>query len=143
MLKLSSGLFSNVIHNTTVKCSSLEINVFQPPVGQSCGKFAGPFLSFGIGALYNPNATSNCKYCRFSTGDQYLKTLDFNWSHRWRNFGFMWAYILFNVGMLCFVTWIPRELRKRAVARGRRAARKSSSAQVKQPVAKGGTRAEE
>ena len=117
ILMLNRGLFSNVIHDTTVVCSPLEINVFQPPAGNTCGQFAGPFLSFGIGALYNPNATSDCQYCRFSTGDEYLRTLDFDWSHRWRNIGFMWLYVLFNVGMMCFVTWLPRMLMGRAVRR--------------------------
>ncbi len=140
MLNLSSGLFSNVIHDTAVTCTSLETNIFQPPAGKTCSQFAGPFISFGIGALYNPNATSNCEYCRFSTGDQYLKTLDMNWSHRWRNFGLMWVYVLFNVGMLCFVTWIPRVLRKRTVMRrwGAMGNGVGVRAQVEQPVAAGG-----
>jgi ATP-binding cassette, subfamily G (WHITE), member 2, SNQ2 len=89
ILELSRELLSNVIHNTTVTCNRLEINIFQPPLGKTCGQLAGPFLSFGIGALYNQNATANCEYCRFSTWDQYLKMLNFSWSHRWRILGFM------------------------------------------------------
>jgi ATP-binding cassette subfamily G (WHITE) protein 2 (SNQ2) len=66
----------------------------------------------GFGDLYNPQATSNCQYCRYSTGDEYLKTLDISWNDRWRNFGFMWAYVCFNVGMIVLVTYIPRAVRK-------------------------------
>jgi ABC-type multidrug transport system permease subunit len=133
ILTPSRGLFSNVIHDTAVTCAPLEINIFQPPAGQTCGQFAGPFVSFGIGALYNPNATKNCEYCRFSTGDQYLKTLDMNWSHRWRNFGFLWVYVLFNIGMMCFVTWLPRQLRRRAARRVGKAAGKGLGAQQEPP----------
>ena len=107
-----SGPFSNVLHDTTVQCSPLEINIFQPPQGQTCGEFAGPFLSTGFGALYNPKATANCQYCRYSTGDEYLKTLDISWNDRWRNFGFMWAYVCFNIGMIILITFIPRFLRQ-------------------------------
>jgi len=108
-----SGLLSNVLHDTVVTCTALETNIFQPPAGQTCGQFLGPFLKIGFGALYNPNATTNCEYCRYSTGDQYLATLDYNWGDRWRNFGLIWVYVFFNLGMLLLVAGIPRVLRKR------------------------------
>ena len=49
------------------------------------------------GFLNNPNATTNCQYCRFNVGDEYLATLGIKYSYRWRNIGFICAYILFNV----------------------------------------------
>ena len=107
-----SGLFSNVLHDTTVRCNQVEVNIFQPPQGKTCGQFAGPFLSMGSGALYNPQDTANCQYCRYSTGDEYLKTLNINWKDRWRNFGFMWAYVCFNLGMIVLATYIPRGIRQ-------------------------------
>jgi ABC-type multidrug transport system permease subunit len=104
---------SNVLHDTVVTCTPLETNIFQPPQGQTCGQFLGPFLKIGFGALYNPNATANCEYCRYSTGDQYLVTLDYNWGDRWRNFGLIWVYVFFNLGMLLLVMGVPRVLRQR------------------------------
>ncbi|KAE8443953.1 hypothetical protein EG329_001177 [Mollisiaceae sp. DMI_Dod_QoI] len=100
---LVDGLFSNTIHLTTVHCTPSEINLFQPPPNTTCGTFTAPFLLYGSGALYNPSATKDCQYCRYSTGDQYLGTLDMRWGARWRNFAVMWAYVGFNLGGLLLV----------------------------------------
>ncbi|KAH8684346.1 putative ABC multidrug transporter [Tricladium varicosporioides] len=108
---LVEGLFTTVLHNTTVTCTSRELNILQPPSAMSCGQFMTPFLSLGIGTIYNPNATSDCEFCRYKDGDQYLKGLSMSWDHRWRDFGFMWAYVAFNVGMILVVAWLPRWLR--------------------------------
>jgi ATP-binding cassette subfamily G (WHITE) protein 2 (SNQ2) len=92
---LIGGLTSNVISGTTVNCSGTELNIFNPPSGQTCQQFAGSFLEFS-GKLLNPNATSSCEYCRYSVGDQYLRTLNMSFDDRWRNLGFICAYVIFN-----------------------------------------------
>ncbi|MEI4867113.1 hypothetical protein, partial [Klebsiella pneumoniae] len=38
-----------------------------------------------------------CGICPYSSGDQYLQTLNMSFSHRWRDLGFMFAYIAFNI----------------------------------------------
>jgi len=80
-------------------------------------------LTYGSGALYNPTATESCEYCRYGTGDDYLKTLAVGWGGRWRDFGVLWAYVAFNVGLLLFITGLPRWIkgRKRAAERKGRA----------------------
>jgi ABC-type multidrug transport system permease subunit len=105
---LTSGLLSNVLHNVRVICSPTEINIFQPPSNTTCSSFLDPFLAYAPGALYNPTATENCEYCRYGTGDEYLKTLAVGWSGRWRDFGVLWAYVAFNVGLLLLLTGLPR-----------------------------------
>jgi ABC-type multidrug transport system permease subunit len=87
---LIDGLFSNALHQTTVICTQPEINIFQPPTNTTCGAFIAPFLTYASGAVYNPKSMTDCEYCRYSTGDQYLGTLDMGWGARWRNFGVMW-----------------------------------------------------
>ncbi len=56
------------------------------------------YISFAGGYLANPNAASNCQFCSTRTTDQFLAT-NFNifYGHHWRNFGFMIAYVAFNV----------------------------------------------
>jgi len=60
----------------------------------SCQAYLGPFLASpeNVGQLLNPNATSDCEYCRYSQGDAYLATLNMYWSQRWRNFGIFLSY---------------------------------------------------
>jgi len=83
-----------------VTCDQSELNIFNPPTGETCQSFAGAFVEV-TGKLLNPDATSACEYCRYSVGDQYLQTLNMSFDDRWRNFGFMCVYIVFNAA-LCF-----------------------------------------
>lgn len=97
---LIGGLVANSLSGMTVTCAQSELNIFNPPTGQTCQSFAGAFVEVS-GKLLNPNATSACEYCRYSIGDQYLQTLNMSFDDRWRNFGFMFVYIVFNT-TLCF-----------------------------------------
>jgi ABC-type multidrug transport system permease subunit len=100
---------SNALHDVSVTCTQDELSIIQPPSGKSqhswvyltylgltCGAYLGPFLESpdNVGQLLNPNATSNCEYCRYSQGDAYLATLNMYWSQRWRNFGIFMSYVL-------------------------------------------------
>lgn len=56
-----------------------------------------PFLKYGTGYVKNENATTNCAYCQYSVGDEYLAFISAPYSNLWRNFGFYFAYIFFNI----------------------------------------------
>ncbi len=66
------------------------------------------FSSGGFGYITNPDAALNCEYCRYLNGDQYLATINIYWESRWRDFGYLCAYILFNFAMVFFFTWAFR-----------------------------------
>lgn len=92
-----SGIVSTQLHDRPVTCSAEETSSFNPPSGQTCGEYLQAFLSQAPGTLQNPEATENCQYCSLQVADQYLAGSRIYWSERWRNFGIMWAYILFNI----------------------------------------------
>ncbi|KAK9459062.1 ABC-2 type transporter-domain-containing protein [Lipomyces oligophaga] len=91
------SLLSTVLHDGVVTCSESELSIFQPPSGQTCYEFAGAYATENMAKLSNPNATSDCGYCRWTVADQYLTQVNIKYSHRWRNVGFICAFILFNV----------------------------------------------
>lgn len=107
---LISGMMSNVAHNLKITCAPQELNIFSPPpdFDGTCQDYAGPFVQQAIGYIVNPEATSDCEYCRFSVGDDYLMTVNMSWSHRWRNAGFLWAYIVFNIAAVFFFFYLTR-----------------------------------
>ncbi|KAI9772587.1 MAG: ATP-binding cassette transporter snq2 [Geoglossum umbratile] len=107
---LVSGLLSTTLHDVAITCAPKEISIFMPPQGQTCGDYAGAFVKRMHGKILNPMATSNCEYCRFSTGDQYLSTLNMRWEDRWRDFGLLAVYILFNA-MMAFVYYYLAKIR--------------------------------
>lgn len=91
------SLVGAVLHGRPVICKPAEFNVFQPLAGQTCVGFAGSFVDRVGGYLNNPSATSNCEYCRYSVGDEYMLTVGIKYAYKWRNVGFLCAYIIFNV----------------------------------------------
>ncbi|ORX85149.1 hypothetical protein K493DRAFT_360516 [Basidiobolus meristosporus CBS 931.73] len=97
------GLVVNELHNFKVTCKPDEFYVFNPPSGQTCGQYAGQFLTKAAGYLNNYNATTGCEYCSASLGDDFFVPLGWSYHHRWRNFGFMCMFWLFNIVVTGFV----------------------------------------
>ena len=66
-----------------------------PPSGQTCSQFLDPFIARAGGYLTNPTASTGCEYCQFRTTDQFLSTsFNIEYGHHWRNFGFLWVFLL-------------------------------------------------
>ena len=102
------NLVSSFLHNRKIVCSDDELSKFNPPSGETCQQYLSEFLSRNPGYLVNENATSNCEYCLYSNADQYLLTVQASYSNRWRNVGFFFAYILFNLGFCLFLYYFIR-----------------------------------
>jgi hypothetical protein len=69
---LISGLTSTGLHARAIECAPEEMNVFNPPSGQTCGEYMAAYLQAAPGTLHNPSATSGCQYCALDNADQYL-----------------------------------------------------------------------
>ncbi|KAF7535238.1 hypothetical protein G7054_g5566 [Neopestalotiopsis clavispora] len=103
------GMISTQLHEHAVVCTAEETSVFDPPAGQSCGDYLGGWLATGPGGqLQNPDATAGCAYCSISVADQFLAGNRMSWDHRWRNFGILWAYMIFNIFIAVSTYWAFR-----------------------------------
>lgn len=91
------SLLGVTLHDRQVTCQETEFSIFQPPAGQTCQEFAGAYIEAATGYLRNKDATSDCGYCKYTVGDEYLATIGIKYSYRWRNVGFMCAFLIFNV----------------------------------------------
>jgi hypothetical protein len=98
---LIGAFLSTGLANYEVRCSSLELATFNPPSGQTCGEYIEAFVKMTGGAIYNPNAVQDCKYCPMSTTNIFLASVYSFYDERWRNFGLMWVYIVFNAFRRC------------------------------------------
>ncbi|CDO93536.1 unnamed protein product [Kluyveromyces dobzhanskii CBS 2104] len=94
---LIQNFVSLMLHDKTVICTGKELSYFNPPPGSTCGSYMQDFFTTGFGYLQNPEATSDCAYCRYNIGDQYLSFISTKYSNIWRNFGFLWVYSIFNI----------------------------------------------
>jgi len=80
-----------------VVCDPQEAAYFNPPSGQTCLDFAGDFVrQAGQGYLTNPNDTTNCGYCPYSSGQEYLTRINVFPDDKWRNFGIFLAFCVSN-----------------------------------------------
>ncbi|KAF8588872.1 pleiotropic drug resistance ABC transporter [Ramaria rubella] len=105
---LIESLVTNGLGNQEIRCSSTEIVTLTPPAGFTCQDYMSSFINARGGYLLNPNDVANCQFCSTSLSDSYLATLNMFFSHRWRNVGFLAAYIFFNVFLLYLSIYLFR-----------------------------------
>ena len=109
---LIDGMLSTAVANTNVLCAANEFLHFEAPNGQTCGQYMAQFINATGGYLEDAGATGNCSYCTYSSTNTFLEGVSSNYGRRWRNFGIMWVYICFNVGMAVFLYWLIRVPKK-------------------------------
>ncbi|KAF7553146.1 hypothetical protein G7Z17_g3859 [Cylindrodendrum hubeiense] len=112
MTYLASGVLSTVLHDANVTCSASEIVGIPAQAGMLCEQFLGPFIEGAGGVLVDTGSSDVCGWCAMTTSDDYLETFNIYYSQRWRNFGLLWAYIVFNVFLtLGFYYWarVPKK----------------------------------
>ena len=92
--------FKSAVGKQTITCTSVELVTLEPPASQSCGNYMQSYISRAGGYLTNPDATSGCQFCSDRTTDQFLgPSFNIEYSHHWRNFGILMAFIMFNMGL--------------------------------------------
>ncbi len=100
---LVSGIISSGLSGRAVRCAQNELAVMQPPNGQSCGEYLQRYAAKAGGQVYNPESMENCEYCPLSNADQLLSQSRIEYNTRWRNFGLMFAYLVFNICAAVFL----------------------------------------
>ncbi|KAL6890684.1 ABC-2 type transporter domain-containing protein [Trichoderma evansii] len=109
---LVNGMLSVGVANTVVNCADNEFVRIQPPSGETCGKYLATFVNATGGNLINPDSTTECVYCSISETNTYLAGIGSHYSERWRNFGLIWVYIVFNIFAALGVYWLARMPKK-------------------------------
>ena len=65
-------------------------------------------MSVAGGYLRDEQATGQCQFCQLDSTDQFLTRINANWDTRWRDFGLLWVYIVFNVAAAMALYWLCR-----------------------------------
>ncbi len=115
---LINGMLAVGIANTNVECSEIEYSTFNPREGETCAEYLREYIyepGLRGGYVRNPDATSQCQFCSAESTNVYLEQLSSQYSTRWRNFGIMWAFIIFNIGAALLLYWLARVPRKQKV----------------------------
>ncbi|UPK93852.1 hypothetical protein LCI18_004787 [Fusarium solani-melongenae] len=113
MTYLIGAMLSTGVGLQNVECSNVELLMFNPPANMTCETYAGPFVQMAGGTLQNPQANDTCLFCPVASTDTYLAAVDIHYSERWRNFGLIWIYVIFNVFAALAAYWLLRVPKKR------------------------------
>lgn len=101
-------MLSTGVANTNVICSEIEVVKLLPPTNLTCGEFLTPFSKAFGGDIYNPDSTTECRYCALSSTNDFLKSVDIDYANRWRDLGIVWAYVVFNLVAALGIYWLAR-----------------------------------
>ncbi|KAJ5930413.1 CDR ABC transporter [Penicillium verhagenii] len=93
----TGAMASTQVHGRHVVCATDELSIFNPPSGQTCWEYLEKYATATGGQVLNKAATSSCEYCAVTIADQYVAGSGIYYSQRWRNYGIVWAYIVFNI----------------------------------------------
>lgn len=104
---LVEGLLGNGVANAPVTCAPSEFARFDAPSGQNCGEYLEQYISAAGGYLEDPNSTS-CQLCGIDNTNTFLSLVNISFDNRWRNFGILFVYIIFNVFAATFIYWLAR-----------------------------------
>ncbi|KAI1372155.1 ATP-binding cassette transporter [Hypoxylon crocopeplum] len=99
---LSAGLA-----NIDVTCANNELTPISPPDGQGCADYMADYMSRFGGYLVNPES-NECRYCSIADSNVFLAAISTNYANRWRDYGIVWAYIIFNIAAAMGLYWLAR-----------------------------------
>lgn len=102
------GMLAATLSGSPVRCEVSETARFDTPSGQTCRDYAGAYADAAGGYLLNPDARADCQYCPYSSGDQYLATLNIAADEKWRNFGIFLAFCISNWALVYFFIYTVR-----------------------------------
>ncbi|RMY71825.1 hypothetical protein D0863_04889 [Hortaea werneckii] len=114
---LMSSLLIFTTWEKPVRCEPNEIALFDPAPGQTCAEYLGPYQN-GMGAatnLLNPNDTANCQVCQYTTGADYLQTLNLAEKYYgWRNAGLVVVFVFGIYGLIFLLMKLRTKQTKKA-----------------------------
>ncbi|KAH7156569.1 ABC-2 type transporter-domain-containing protein [Dactylonectria macrodidyma] len=108
------GLLSTSMANAQASCEPNEFIKFTAPNDTSCGAYLKSYMERAGGYVNNPTAGngSECQYCTISDSNSFLDSIQVSFDNRWRDFGILWAFILFNTAAALGIYWLVRVPKK-------------------------------
>ena len=104
-----AGVLAAILRDITVTCAPGETALFNPPPGQTCGQYASAFAkNSGQGYLTNPEATSECGYCQYRNGVEFMATLNVKPGDKWRYCAVFAAFCVSNWALVYFFVYTVR-----------------------------------
>ncbi|KAK6360775.1 hypothetical protein TWF730_006897 [Orbilia blumenaviensis] len=106
----TSSFMATMLANAPVHCAGNEYQKFLAPEGLTCGEYLEPYISEAGGYILDPLASGldSCQYCQMNGTDAFLVGINSDFSKRWRDFGIVWVYVVFNTIVAILFYWLFR-----------------------------------
>ncbi|KZL63583.1 abc-2 type transporter [Colletotrichum incanum] len=101
------GFLSIGLANAPVTCSTTELLTFDAPSGSTCGEYMAEYIQNNGGYLVDNNA-SECHFCGMADTNAFLLDMNMSFDNRWRDFGLVWAFCVFNIAAAAVLYWVAR-----------------------------------
>jgi ABC-type multidrug transport system permease subunit len=114
---LMSSLLVFTTWDKPVRCKSEELAVFDPAPNQTCGEYLNVYQrGLGMGTnLLNPGDTLGCRVCQYTTGGDYLRTLNLKEEYYgWRNAGVVVVLVVGIYGLVFLMMKLRTKATKKA-----------------------------
>lgn len=102
------GVIAATLKDISVRCTPTEAAYFNPPPGMNCSAYANDFVNGAGGYLTNPSATSNCGYCPYQNGTEYMATLNISPKDKWGYFAIFLGFCISNWALVYFLIYTVR-----------------------------------
>lgn len=102
------GIIAATLDGISVHCTQDEAAYFNPPPGMNCTVYANDFVTSHGGYLTNPNATSNCGYCPYTSGNEYMRGLNIEPKDKWGYFAIFLGFTISNWVLVYFFIYTVR-----------------------------------
>ncbi|KAJ5192616.1 hypothetical protein N7449_008758 [Penicillium cf. viridicatum] len=114
---LMSSLLVFTTWSKTVECDTSELAIFDPPSNKTCGEYLTTYQQgMGVGTnLLNPEATADCRVCQYTSGGDFLKTLNLQEEYYgWRNAGIVVVFVIGIYGLVFLMMKLRTKATKKA-----------------------------
>ncbi|KAM0324525.1 hypothetical protein ACHAQA_007910 [Verticillium albo-atrum] len=104
------GFLGTTLANAAVECASNELISFATPSGLTCGEYMSDYIEAAGGYVVDTLASNGteCQYCAMDNTNAFLSSINVDFANRWRNFGLIWVYCIFNIAAALFLYWLAR-----------------------------------
>ncbi|KAM6534553.1 Multidrug resistance protein [Fusarium falciforme] len=109
------GFVGTALSNAPATCSDNEFVFFNLPNGTTCGEYMKSYIDMAGGFVQDSSATGECRFCQISETNRFLSNVSISFANRWRNFGLMWVFVVFNVFAAIGLYWLARVPKKSKV----------------------------
>ena len=114
---LMSSLLMFTTWDKPVHCKSDELAIFDPAPNTTCAEYLADYRA-GIGKatnLLNPDDTASCQVCQYTSGEDYLRTLNLNGEYYgWRNAGIVVVFVIGIYGLVYLMMKLRTKATKKA-----------------------------